>query len=249
VPVYKVGKVYRKDFGYKKRLNMLKELKEEVFKANLLLVEYGLVTLTWGNVSAIDRKEGFVVIKPGGVSYEEMKASDMVVVDLNGDVVEGDLKPSSDTPTHVILYNHFKEIGGIVHTHSSMATAWAQAGRPIPAYGTTHADHFYGAIPCTRKLTEAEVTGSYEAETGNVIAESFKEIDPGAVPGVLVNGHAPFSWGKNASDAVKNAVVIEEVAKMAYHTEMLGGKQPVDDYLLNKHYFRKHGKNAYYGQG
>lgn len=227
---------------------MLQELKNQVLEANLLLVKHGLVTLTWGNASGIDREKGLVVIKPSGVSYDNMKASDMVVVNLDGEVVEGDLKPSSDTPTHVILYKHFQEIGGIVHTHSSMATAWAQAGRAIPAYGTTHADHFSGEIPCTRKLTEAEVNNNYEAETGNVIAECFKGIDPVAVPGVLVNGHAPFSWGKNANDAMKNAVVIEEVAKMAYHTEMLGGKTPVDDYLLKKHYLRKHGNDAYYGQ-
>lgn len=227
---------------------MLQELKQQVFEANLLLVEHGLVTLTWGNASGIDRKKGLVVIKPSGLSYDNMKASDMVVVNLHGEVVEGDLKPSSDTPTHVILYNRFQKIGGIVHTHSSMASAWAQAGRAIPAYGTTHADHFFDAIPCTRKLTETEVNNNYEAETGNVIAECFKGIDPVAVPGVLVNGHAPFSWGKNANDAVKNAIVIEEVAKIAYHTEMLGGKTPVDDYLLKKHYQRKHGKDAYYGQ-
>ena len=227
---------------------MLKELKKEVYEANMALVHHGLVTLTWGNASAIDRNHELFVIKPSGVSYDEMKPAHMVVLDMEGNVVEGNLKPSSDTPTHLTLYRHFPGIGGIVHTHSSMATAWAQAGRAIPAYGTTHADHFYGEVPCTRKLTEEEVNRNYEQETGNVIVERFINLDPVEVPAVLVNGHAPFTWGKNADDAVKNAVVVEEVAKMALNTELLGQKQPVDDFLLEKHYSRKHGKNAYYGQ-
>jgi L-ribulose-5-phosphate 4-epimerase len=227
---------------------MLKELKKEVYEANMALVHHGLVTLTWGNASAIDRNHELFVIKPSGVSYDEMKPAHMVVLDMEGNVVEGNLKPSSDTPTHLTLYRHFQGIGGIVHTHSSMATSWAQAGRAIPAYGTTHADHFFGEVPCTRKLTEEEVNRNYEQETGNVIVERFINLDPVAVPAVLVNGHAPFTWGKNADGAVKNAVVVEEVAKMALNTELLGQKQPVDDFLLEKHYSRKHGKNAYYGQ-
>lgn len=227
---------------------MLEELKSEVYKANISIVENGLVTLTWGNVSGFDPIQNLVVIKPSGVSYQTMKPSDMVVVDMNGDVVDGELNPSSDTPTHLVLYKKFKGIGGIVHTHSSMGTAWAQAGRSIPAYGTTHADHFYGEVPCARKLTEDEVKRHYELETGNVIVERFKDIDPIAVPGVLINGHAPFSWGKDVKDAVRNAIVLEEVAKMAFHSELMGCKQPVDDYLLDKHYFRKHGEGAYYGQ-
>ncbi|MFO7999748.1 MAG: L-ribulose-5-phosphate 4-epimerase [Marinilabilia sp.] len=227
---------------------MLKELKKEVYEANMALVRHGLVTLTWGNASAIDRDQGLFVIKPSGVSYDEMKPSHMVVLNLNGEVVDGEMKPSSDTPTHLALYRHFQGIGGIVHTHSSMATAWAQAGRGIPAYGTTHADHFYGEVPCTRKLSEEEVHRNYELETGLVIVERFENLDPMAVPAVLVNGHAPFTWGKNADDAVKNAVVVEEVAKMALNTEILGQRQPVDHFLLEKHYSRKHGKNAYYGQ-
>ena len=227
---------------------MLKELKKEVYEANMALVRHGLVTLTWGNASAIDRDQGLFVIKPSGVSYDEMKPSHMVVLNLNGEVVDGEMKPSSDTPTHLALYRHFPGIGGIVHTHSSMATAWAQAGRAIPAYGTTHADHFYGEVPCTRKLSEEEVNRNYERETGLVIVERFENLDPMAVPAVLVNGHAPFTWGKDADDAVKNAVVVEEVAKMGLNTEMLGQKQPVDHFLLEKHYTRKHGKNAYYGQ-
>lgn len=227
---------------------MLKELKKEVYEANMALVRHGLVTLTWGNASATDRDQGLFVIKPSGVSYDEMKPSHMVVLNLNGEVVDGEMKPSSDTPTHLALYRHFPGIGGIVHTHSSMATAWAQAGRAIPAYGTTHADHFYGEVPCTRKLNEEEVNRNYEHETGLVIVERFENLDPMAVPAVLVNGHAPFTWGKDAHDAVKNAVVVEEVAKMGLNTEMLGQKEPVDHFLLEKHYSRKHGKNAYYGQ-
>jgi L-ribulose-5-phosphate 4-epimerase len=227
---------------------VLKTLKEKVLQANLNLVKHGLVIFTWGNVSGIDRDKGLVVIKPSGVSYNDMKAADMVVVDFEGNVVEGDLNPSSDTPTHIVLYKSFKKIGGIVHTHSEWATSWAQAGRPVPAYGTTHADYFYGEIPCTRKLTRKEIDEDYEMNTGKVIAERFKELDYEALPGVLVNGHAPFSWGSDPDNAVHNAVVMEEVAKMAFRTEVLGNTNPVDMYLLDKHYRRKHGKNAYYGQ-
>ncbi|UCH13784.1 MAG: L-ribulose-5-phosphate 4-epimerase [Bacteroidales bacterium] len=227
---------------------MLKELKDKVLHANLSLVKHELVIFTWGNVSGIDREKGIVVIKPSGISYDDMKVDDMVLVNLDGNVVEGDLKPSSDTPTHLILYKNFKEIGGIVHTHSEWATSWAQAGRPIPAYGTTHADYFYGEIPCTRKLTKKEIDKDYELNTGKVINERFKELDYKAMPGVLVNGHAPFTWGNDPDEAVHNAVVLEEVAKMALRTEALGNTNPVDRYLLDKHYLRKHGKNAYYGQ-
>jgi len=227
---------------------MLKDLKKEVFKANLDLVKYGLVVFTWGNASAIDREKGLVVIKPSGVAYDKMKPGDMVVVDLEGKTVEGKLKPSSDLATHLVLYKAFTGIGGVIHTHSSWATSWAQAGRSIPAYGTTHADYFHGDIPCTRKLTEVEVKTAYEVETGNVIVERFASLDPMALPGVVVHGHAPFAWGTDVHNAVHNAVVIEEVAKMAFRTEVLGNQQPVDQYLLDKHYLRKHGKDAYYGQ-
>jgi L-ribulose-5-phosphate 4-epimerase len=227
---------------------MLEALKEKVFKANLDLVKLDLVVFTWGNVSAIDRETGLVVIKPSGVSYDDMKASDMVVVDLDGKVLEGSLNPSSDTPTHLVLYKAFENIGGVVHTHSSWATSWAQAGKSIPALGTTHADYFYGDIPCTRKLTKDEVENSYEIETGNVIVETFKELDPDAIPGVIINNHGPFSWGKDASIAVHNAKVMEEVAKMAYASLQLNPNADIDQYLLDKHYNRKHGKNAYYGQ-
>ncbi len=227
---------------------MLEKLKEEVFQANLDLVKYGLVVFTWGNVSGIDREKGLIVIKPSGVSYSDMKPEDMVVVDLDGKVVEGKYKPSSDTPTHLVLYKAFSSLGGIVHTHSEWATSWAQAGLSIPALGTTHADYFYGAIPCTRKLTEAEIKKDYEIETGNVIVETFKDIDPSAIPSVIVNGHGPFSWGTNARNAVHNAVVLEEVAKMAHHTLTLNQVKSIDQYLLDKHYLRKHGPGAYYGQ-
>lgn len=227
---------------------MLKTLKERVLHSNLSLVKHGLVIFTWGNVSGIDREKGLVVIKPSGVSYDDMKADDMVVVNLEGNIVEGDLNPSSDTPTHLVLYRNFEKTGGIVHTHSPWATSWAQAGRPIPAYGTTHADYFYGEIPCTRKLTKKEIDEDYEKNTGYVIAERFKELDYEALPGVLVYGHAPFAWGTDPEEAVHNAVVMEEVAKMALRTEVLGNTNPVDKYLLDKHYLRKHGKNAYYGQ-
>ncbi len=229
---------------------MLEQLKEEVFQANLDLVKLDLVIFTWGNVSAIDRESGLVVIKPSGVSYDDMKAEDMVVVDLDGNVVEGKMKPSSDTITHCILYKEFEGINGVVHTHSTWATTWAQAGRSIPALGTTHADYFYGGIPCTRKLTQEEIERAYEAETGNVIVETFKnkEIDPVAVPGVIINNHGPFSWGKDAHNAVHNAKVMEEVAKMAYGALQLNPGAEIDQFLLDKHYYRKHGKNAYYGQ-
>ncbi len=228
---------------------MIEKLKQEVFDANLDLVKYGLVVFTWGNASGIDREQGLVVIKPSGVSYKLMKPADMVVVDMNGKVVEGDLKPSSDLATHLVLYKAFEGIGGVVHTHSEWATSWAQAGKAVPAYGTTHADYFHGEIPCTRKLTEPEVKDAYEENTGKVIVERFKELDPLAIPGVLISSHAPFAWGKNVHEAMHNAVVIEEVAKMAFRTQVLGNNQPVDQYLLDKHYLRKHGKDAYYGQG
>ena len=228
---------------------MLNDLKKQVFDANLDLVKHGLVIFTWGNVSGIDREKGLVVIKPSGVSYDVMKPDDMVVIDLDGKQVEGKLKPSSDTPTHLVLYRNFANVGGIVHTHSRMAVSWAQAGMDIPAYGTTHADYFYGSIPCTRKMTTAEIKGEYEAETGNVIVERFKGIDPMFVPGVVVYSHGPFSWGKDAHDAVHNAVVMEEVATMAYQARILNASiQPMQNELLDKHFLRKHGKNAYYGQ-
>ena len=227
---------------------MLERLKEQVFQANLDLVKYGLVIFTWGNVSGIDREKGFVVIKPSGVSYDKMKPKDMVVLNLYGQVVEGTLKPSSDTPTHLVLYRQFSEIGGVVHTHSEWATSWAQAGRAIPALGTTHADYFFGEIPCTRKMTKAEIEGDYELETGKVIVETFRDINPGQVPGVLVNNHGPFTWGANAGEAVHNAVVMEEVAKMAFRTLVLNPETTMSQDLQNKHFLRKHGKNAYYGQ-
>lgn len=228
---------------------MLKKLKQAVLEANLLLPKHRLVTFTWGNVSAIDRERGLIVIKPSGVAYETMTADDMVVVDLNGNVVEGDKRPSSDTPTHIELYKAFPGIGGVVHTHSRWATSFAQAGRSIPPLGTTHADDFYGDIPCTRGLTDAEIGGEYEKNTGLVIAETFAGKNAAEVPGVLVRNHGPFSWGKDAQDAVHSAVVLEEVAFMAFHALMLEPEaQPVPQALLDKHYLRKHGKNAYYGQ-
>ncbi|ADU29476.1 L-ribulose-5-phosphate 4-epimerase [Evansella cellulosilytica] len=229
----------------------LKQLKEAVLKANLDLPKYGLVTFTWGNVSGIDRDLGLIVIKPSGVSYEQMTLEDLVVVNLKGKVVEGHLKPSSDTSTHVYLYNHFQNIGGIVHTHSPWATSWAQAGRDIEALGTTHADYFYGAVPCTRAMKKEEIESDYERETGAVIVETFKErqIDPDLVPGVLVNSHAPFNWGKNPGEAVHNAVVLEEVAKMALSSFQINPSlNEMDQNLLDKHFLRKHGKEAYYGQ-
>jgi L-ribulose-5-phosphate 4-epimerase len=227
---------------------MLEKLKEEVFKANIDLVKYGLVIFTWGNVSGIDREKGLIAIKPSGVSYDDMTADDMVIVNLDGKVVEGKYKPSSDTPTHLVLYKAFPQIGGVVHTHSEWATSWAQAGIQIPALGTTHADYFYGDIPCTRKLSEKEIQNNYEVETGNVIVEAFQRIDPLAIPSVIINGHGPFSWGTDAHNAVHNAVVLEQVAKMAHHTLTMNDVKGIDQYLLDKHYMRKHGPNAYYGQ-
>ena len=229
---------------------MLEELKEQVLEANLMLPAHGLVTFTWGNVSGIDRKEGLIVIKPSGVEYEDMVDSDMVVVDLDGKVVEGKLKPSSDTATHIELYKAFPNIGGVVHTHSRWATIFAQCGAGIPPLGTTHGDYFYGEIPCTRRMTEAEIKGEYEKETGTVIIERFKDLNPDDIPAVLVNSHGPFAWGTDALNAVHNAVVLEEVAFMAWHCNVLGGHKPeaMQQALLDKHYLRKHGANAYYGQ-
>lgn len=229
---------------------MLEKLKEQVFQANLLLPEHGLVTFTWGNVSGIDREQGLVVIKPSGVSYETMKAEDMVVVELaTGKVVDGKFKPSSDTPTHLELYKAFPNIGGIVHTHSRWATSFAQAGRGLIALGTTHGDYFYGEIPCTRKMTITEIRGDYEKETGLLIKETFQGKDPEAIPAVLVQSHGPFAWGTDPLDAVHNAVVLEEVAFMNFHTLMLKPDiSPMQPELLDKHFLRKHGANAYYGQ-
>lgn len=228
---------------------MLEALKKEVWKANMDLPKYGLVTFTWGNVSGIDRSKGLIVIKPSGVPYEDLKPDHMVVLDLEGNQVEGGLKPSSDTPTHLVLYKHFPQAGGVVHTHSSWATAFAQAGRGIMALGTTHGDYFYGDIPCTRLMTKQEIKGEYEKETGNVIVETFGNIDPMKIPGVLVNQHGPFAWGADAKEAVHNAVVMEEVAKMAWRTLVLNPEiGPMDQNLLDKHFLRKHGANAYYGQ-
>jgi L-ribulose-5-phosphate 4-epimerase len=228
---------------------MLEELKQAVLEANLQLPQYRLVTFTWGNVSGIDRERGLVVIKPSGVAYDKLTVDDMVVVNLDGEVIEGHLKPSSDTPTHLWLYKQFLGIGGIVHTHSTWATTWAQAGKGIPALGTTHADYFYGEIPCTRPMTNEEIQGAYELETGKVITETFRFLDPLQMPGVLVHGHGPFAWGKDPANAVHNAVVLEEVAKMAARTFMLNPNvQPISQSLLDRHYLRKHGVNAYYGQ-
>ncbi len=229
---------------------MLENLKKEVFEANLELQKRGLVVYTWGNVSGIDREKGLVVIKPSGVEYNELKAEDMVVIDLEGNIVEGNYMPSSDTATHLVLYKAFSEIGGIVHTHSLMATSFAQAGKEVSALGTTHADYFYGAIPCTRSMTPEEIAGAYEEETGKVIVEAFKDINPMDIPAVLVKEHGPFTWGKDAKDAVYHSVVLEEVSKMAFNTALLlnNAKTSMQKNLLNKHYLRKHGKNAYYGQ-
>ena len=230
---------------------MLEELKEKVFKANIDLVKNNLVVLTWGNVSGIDREKGLVVIKPSGVSYDDMKACDMVVVDLDGNVVEGNLRPSSDTITHIELYKKYESLGGIVHTHSTFATSWAQAKRDIPSYGTTHADTFYGPVPCTRKLSNEEIKTEYERNTGFVIIETLenRNIEILSVPGIIVGSHGPFSWGETPDKAVSNAVVLEEVAKMALITESLNKDiTPIEKELQDKHYFRKHGANAYYGQ-
>ncbi len=228
---------------------MLEALKERVFKANLDLVKHGLVLFTWGNVSAIDRETGLVIIKPSGVDYDTMKADDMVVVDLEGTIVEGRLNPSSDTPTHIELYKAFPNVGGMVHTHSKCATAFAQSGRSLPAYGTTHADYFYGDVPCARALTEEEIKTAYEKNTGLVIAETFAGLDPDAIPGCLVRNHGPFTWGSDCDKAVYHAAVLEYCAEMALMTEQINpDAAPADGYLLDKHYQRKHGKNAYYGQ-
>ena len=231
---------------------MLEELKKAVWKANKDLPRYGLVTFTWGNVSAIDRESGLFVIKPSGVEYDELMPEDMVVVDLNGKKVEGRYNPSSDTATHVELYKAFQEVGGIVHTHSSYATSWAQAGRSIPCYGTTHADYIYGEVPCVRCLNADEIAEAYEENTGHLIVKEFQRLckDPLSVPAVLCKNHGPFTWGKDAKDAVHNAVVLEEVAKMAYRAELINHHvQPAPQELQDKHYYRKHGANAYYGQG
>lgn len=230
---------------------LLEQLKQEVLQANLKLPIYGLVTFTWGNLSGIDREQGLVVIKPSGVPYETLKIEDLVTVDLDGNIVEGNLRPSSDTPTHLALYNSFPKIGGIVHTHSPWATSWAQSGRPIPALGTTHADYFYGEIPVTREMKEQEIEGAYELETGRVIIETFNtcKINPVHVPGVLVHNHAPFCWGTSVDNAVHNAVVLEEIAKIAFNTFQLNpSASSMSPILLDKHFLRKHGVNAYYGQ-
>ncbi len=230
---------------------MLEELKKKVCEANLLLPKHGLVTFTWGNVSAIDRESGLFVIKPSGVEYDGMKPEDMVVMNLDGERVEGHYKPSSDTPTHLELYKAFPQLGGVVHTHSSYATSWAQAGRDIPCYGTTHADYIYGPVPCARCLTKEEIADAYEANTGHLIVDYFREhkLDPVAVPAILCKNHGVFAWGKDAMEAVHNAVVVEEVAKMAYRTELIApGVEPAPQELQDKHYYRKHGEGAYYGQ-
>ncbi|WP_314834032.1 L-ribulose-5-phosphate 4-epimerase [Oribacterium sinus] len=230
---------------------MLEELKKKVYEANILLPKYGLVTFTWGNVSAIDRESGYFVIKPSGVEYEDMGPEDMVIMDLDGNKVEGNLNPSSDTATHIEIYKGFKEVGGIVHTHSSYATSWAQAGRGIPCYGTTHADYFYGEIPCVRNLSKEEIEEAYEKNTGVLIVSEFERLkkDPVAVPAVLCKNHGVFAWGKDAHAAVHNAVVTEEVAKMAYRCELINSEvKEAPQELQDKHYYRKHGANAYYGQ-
>lgn len=230
---------------------MLDELKKKVFKANLLLPKYHLITFTWGNVSGIDREKGLVIIKPSGVDYETMTFDDMVVTDLDGKVVEGHYKPSSDLMTHLEFYKNFKNIGGVVHTHSTNATSWAQAGKDIPALGTTHADYFYGSVPCTREMTKTEIINDYELNTGKVIVETFntRKINPDDMPGVLVRNHGPFTWGKDPMNAVHNAVVLEELAKMALDTIIINPQvEKMPDVLLDKHYLRKHGPKAYYGQ-
>ena len=227
---------------------MLSKLKEEVFRANLDLVKHGLVIHTWGNVSGRDEETDLIVIKPSGVRYDSMRPEDMVVLDLSGKVVEGNYKPSTDAQTHLVLYKAYKTIGGIVHTHSTYATSWAQAGKPIPPFGTTHADHFYGSVPCARKLTPGEVNNNYEFNTGEVLREVINDKDPLIIPSALVNGHGPFCWGTDAGNAVYNAVALEEIARMAFYTILLGRDEPVDQYLLDKHFYRKHGKDAYYGQ-
>ncbi len=227
---------------------MLDKLKEEVYRANVDLVNNGLVIMTFGNVSAVDRSSGLMIIKPSGISYDTMTPSDMVVTDLEGNVIESDLRPSTDAPTHLALYRAFPEIGGIVHTHSTYATSWAQAGKAIPCLGTTHADYFYGPVPVTRKLSAEEIETNYEFNTGLVIAETLKSIDPLSMPSVLVHSHGPFTWGESAAVAVHNAVILEEVAKMAFLSVNIADPQDIDRHLLDKHYLRKHGSDAYYGQ-
>lgn len=228
---------------------MLEELKQKVYEANMELQRKGLVIYTWGNVSGIDREKGLVVIKPSGVDYDTMKAEDMVVLDLEGNIIEGKYKPSTDTPTHLVMYNTYPNIGGVVHTHSEWATTFAQAGLSIPAFGTTHADYFYGNIPCTRDLTEDEINGEYEKETGNVIVETIGDKNPLEIPAIVVKNHGPFTWGKDPDNAVYNAVVLDKVAEMAYKTMTLNRSvEGVNQVLLDKHYLRKHGVNAYYGQ-
>lgn len=227
---------------------MLEELKEKVFVANLDLLRNGLVIHTWGNVSGRDFKSGLIVIKPSGVSYGSMKRDDMVVIDHEGNTVEGKFKPSTDAATHLLLYSYFESLGGVVHTHSTFATSWAQAGKAIPPFGTTHADHYYGEVPCTRLLTEEEIKTDYEINTGKVIVETLASADPLTIPSVLVNSHGPFCWGKNAEEAVYNAIALEEIAKMAFYTVLLGRDEAVNKSLLDKHFYRKHGKHAYYGQ-
>jgi L-ribulose-5-phosphate 4-epimerase len=230
---------------------MLESLKQQVYEANMLLPKHGLVTFTWGNVSAIDRVNGLIVIKPSGVDYSKLSPDNMVVVDMNGKCIEGTYKPSSDTATHLVLYKAFNRVGGIVHTHSSYATSWAQAGRDILCYGTTHADYFYGNVPCARCLEAEEIQDAYEENTGKLIVSEFEQMgkDPSDVPGVLCKNHGPFTWGKDAYEAVHNAIVLEEIAKMAYRTEMINPEvAPAPQELQDKHYFRKHGANAYYGQ-
>ena len=228
---------------------IMEKLKEKVYRANLLLKQNNLITLTWGNASEIDRELGLVAIKPSGIDYDSMTAEDIVLTDLDGKIIDGHLRPSSDLDTHLQLYKSFTNINAVVHTHSRWATIFAQAGKEIPMLGTTHADTFYGDIPCTRKMTAEEIASNYEKETGNVIVERFKALDPIAIPGVIVNSHGPFTWGKNAYDAVKNAIVLEEVAMMAWHTLALNNEVNFQHELADKHYFRKHGDGAYYGQG
>jgi len=228
---------------------MLKDLKQKVLQANLDLVKYNLITLTWGNVSGIDREKNLVVIKPSGVAYDKLKTEDIVVVDLSGKVVEGNLRPSSDTPTHIELYKNFESIGGITHSHSEYATIFAQACQEIPCLGTTHADHFYGSVPLTRFLLKEEVEENYELNTGKIIIERFKDLDPVATPGVLLAGHAPFTWGKSPTESVMNNLILERIAKMAFYTLQTNSVvKPLPEYILQKHFLRKHGPNAYYGQ-
>lgn len=227
---------------------MLEKLKHDVFRANLELVKQGLVIQTWGNVSGRDKESGFIVIKPSGISYNSMKPDDMVVLDPEGKVAEGKFTPSTDAPTHLLLYRTFESLGGIVHTHSSYATSWAQAGRAIPPFGTTHADHFYGEVRCTRLLTQLETQTDYEINTGKIILEILGNADPLTLPSVLVNCHGPFCWGVDAENAVNNAVALEEIARMAFYTVVLGKNEPIDKFLLDKHFKRKHGKDSYYGQ-